>query len=305
MQPRRINLNLFVALQAILNSDTLTEAAKSVHVTQSAMSTSLRKLREHFDNPIISYTRGRTELTPLGHALRPRVAEMLQLSLDMLKLREDFDPLTSRATFRLSTIDSVEIIVIPELLRIVTEAAPHVRITSSPVNYLNSTGALETDVDVAFVREGFHNPNLETEVLYADRFVVIVWSGHPGVGDTLTLEQYRSMPQASIQNVVTDAHQIRNRPYALAFDGIEVAVTTRSFAGLVHVVVGTKLIGVIPRRLALVFAQSMPIRILEVPTELPHVRLLAQWHGYKTSDPAMTWLLGMIRQATKHLRDDS
>lgn len=72
------------------------------------MSTSLRKLRDRFDDPIVSYSRGRTELTPLEEALRPKVAEMLQLGRDMLMLREQFDPATSSAIFRLATIDSLE-----------------------------------------------------------------------------------------------------------------------------------------------------------------------------------------------------
>ncbi len=296
-----MNLNLFVALNAILNARTLTEAAASAHVTQSAMSASLRKLREHFDNPIILYARGGSTLTPLGEALRPKVAEMIELGRDMLAIRETFDPLSSRATFRLATNDSVEIILLPRLLEIITQAAPHVKIVSANMTYSGPDRTLEDAADVIFVREGLENPKLQRQVVYSDTFVVIARSDHPDLPAFIGLDQFRSLPHAAIQRVETAANAERNKAFAALYDGVDIAVTTRSFAALAQVVAGTRLIGVIPGRVATVFARSMPLRILDFPVPLPDVNVLAQWQAYKTSEAAMIWLLETIQAASRHL----
>jgi DNA-binding transcriptional LysR family regulator len=304
VQPNRVNLNLFAALDAILNSPTLTEAAKSMHLTQSAMSTSLRKLREHFEDPLISYTRARTQLTPLGEMLRPRVSDIVRRSWDVLKLRENFDPATSRATFRLTTIDSVEIVLLPHLLRMVTESAPHVRIVSSPIDFSIAEPSLHTDVDIAFIQEGLHDPELKSEVMYSDSLIGVAWKKHTDVREVISLKQYRSLPHATIQGVFGKVYKERRKGTDVALEGVEIAVTTRSFAALAHVIVGTKLIAILPHRVAHIFAKSMPIRLFRLPFSLPETRLLAQWQDYKTSDPAVNWLLGMTRNASAQFRSD-
>ncbi len=301
MQPARMNLNLLTALQAILNARTLTEAAASVNLTQSAMSTSLRKLREHFDNPIIGYSRGRSELTSLGEALRPKVAEMLRLAQDMLMLREDFDPSTSCATFRLATIDSLEIVLLPQLLRLVTAAAPHVKVISAPTTYSTPENTFKTGADVTFVRDGLQDSRLETEAVYSDSFVCIVGIDHPLVGDAMSIERYRSVPHAAMQRVDAGPSPARDAGFETIYEGVEIAVATRSYAALAHVVAATELIGVIPRRLALIFAQAMPVKVLDLPVRARTVRVLAQWQGYKTNEPAMRRLLKMIREAARQL----
>ncbi len=299
-----MNLNLLVALHAILHSRTLTDAAAASFITQSAMSTSLKKLREHFDNPLITYSRVGSTLTPLGEALRPKVAQMVELGGDILNLKEEFDPVTSRATFRLATNDSVELILLPQLLGIITEAAPHVKIISANMTYSGPDRASEDAADVIFIREGFENPKMRNEVIYSDSFVVIAHMDHPDLSTAISLDQFRSLQHAAIQRVDTTAEVERNRAFAAMYDGVDVAVTTRSFAALAQVVANTRLIGVVPRRVAGIFASSMPIRILDFPAVLPQVRVLAQWQAYKSNEAAMLWLLGMIHEVTSKLYNE-
>lgn len=301
---KKISLNLFVALEAIINSKTLTEAANSLHVTQSAMSTSLRKLREHFDNPLVSYSRARTEYTPLAEALRPRVAEMIQMGRDMLRLREEFNPVTSRAIFRLAATDAVEIVLLPHLLHKITKAAPHVSVISTSVDYSKPGQPVQDDFDVTFVVEGMHRPELQREIIFSDVLVGIVRTGHTVLKHPLDVEHYRLLPQASVGYNSFDALEVPRKGFQAAFDGVETAVTTSSFAAVAYLVARTNLVAVIPRRVARIFASSMPIHIFELPFTLPEVRIMAQWRAYKATDPAMSWLLTAIRETALGIRDD-
>jgi LysR family nod box-dependent transcriptional activator len=68
----RFNLNLLVALDTLLHSQSLTDAAEKVNLTQSAMSMALKRLREHFNDELVIYSSGPQQFTPLAIALMPR-----------------------------------------------------------------------------------------------------------------------------------------------------------------------------------------------------------------------------------------
>jgi DNA-binding transcriptional LysR family regulator len=85
----RFNLNLFVAFEALSKSDTLTQAAGALYVTQSTLSVALRQMREYFDDELFVYKPKQKELTPLAQHLRPRVLEILKTAKATLMLKEE------------------------------------------------------------------------------------------------------------------------------------------------------------------------------------------------------------------------
>ena len=89
MKLDRFNLNLFVAFEALSRAETLTQAAETLYVTQSALSVALRQMRENFDDELFVYSPKRKQLTPLAQSLRPRILEILTTAKATLKLKED------------------------------------------------------------------------------------------------------------------------------------------------------------------------------------------------------------------------
>ena len=76
-----------------------------------------------------------------------------------------------------------------------------------------------------------------------------------------------------------------------------VEVATYSFNTIALLVVGTDRIATIHRRLAEQAAQTLPIRILELPYRLPKMQQAVQWHKYRSQDAGLIWLRGVIREA--------
>src|SRR6185369_14601673 len=119
-----VNLNLLRALAALLAESSVTRAAARVGVTQSAMSHSLRQLREIFDDPLL--VRG-----PRGMALTPRAQELsgpIRRGLAELSRAvaagEPFDPARAARTFTLLTADFYSVVVLPPLFEILRREAP-------------------------------------------------------------------------------------------------------------------------------------------------------------------------------------
>ena len=296
------NLNLLVALDAILAADTLTQAAVSLCVTQSAMSISLRKLRSHFADELVIYTVGRKKLTPLARRLQPQIGEIVWLSREALRSRGTVDPLTLNATFRISTLEALEVTFLPIILRSIGQKAPRVKVLASPFDFRALTAPLSSDLDLAIVTEDMSSPRMETEVLFAEEFACIVCADHPSVGDTISLAQYHSLPHAAIELGPIAGQEAFSEFLEEAYGKVNIAVVTSTFAALVHIVIGTELVALLPRSLAVIYAQKFSIRLLALPFPAPTVKIVAQWRSYRGSDPAMLWLLDRVRDAARHLQ---
>lgn len=104
---RRINLNLLYSLYAILNSESLSQAAEMVSLTQPAISQALKKLRVEFEDELFYHEGGERRLTPLAEALKPRVKRALQEAREAFSLRLEFDPASSVRTFSIAAPESI------------------------------------------------------------------------------------------------------------------------------------------------------------------------------------------------------
>src|SRR5690349_20578453 len=101
MRFRRLDLNLLVALDALLTEQNVTRAGERVFLSQPAMSAALARLRTHFKDELIRPVGRKTVLTPLAESLRRPVREVLNLSGAILDSSLDFDPQTSDRWFSL------------------------------------------------------------------------------------------------------------------------------------------------------------------------------------------------------------
>ena len=299
-----INLNLLVALDAILCSPTLTDAARSLNITQPALSIALRKLRIHFNDDIVVYKRSGAKRTRLGHALAPRVAEVLRISRDTLRMRDHFDPATSSTRFKIRTLSLLEVLLLPALARRIARVGPSIQISSLPFGYETPTAAFDHDLDVAIVRTGMVNKALESARLFTEAFVAVAWSESPVAGENLTVESYRSCRQASMDPaLIRRSYSIPNHLDQL-YDGVEIATIVSNLATLAHLLVGTDMIGLMPLRLALVSARTLPLRLLQLPFVLPPTEVFVQWHAYRSSGPAVSWLVEQVMKAGSEMDSD-
>jgi LysR family nod box-dependent transcriptional activator len=301
----RFNLNLFVALEAVLNSRNLTEAAKSVFLTQPAMSVALKKLRQHYGDELVIYAGGETELTSLGLALRPRVKELIQTAKDALKLTLDFDPADSTQIFRLVTTDILELIYMKDVLGDIAREAPHVTTIVNPFSYEPVEQLFRDNVDVAIVSEAFASEKFERAPLFSDTFTCVVWEGNSvvGGGDTITREQYfalnhashSSMGPAAVQRVPEGGAHRSSSMFSEINSQRKVTVRTSTLSALPQVIIGTDLIVTMPARFAAFCLPNMPLKAFPVPVPTPTMTFVAQWQPYRSGEPALNWLLDKLK----------
>src|SRR5215471_6576184 len=192
MQLSSVDLNLLVALDALLEERSVTAAARRVALSPSAMSHALARLRALLGDPILVRTGSRMVTTDLAENVRPDVRSALDHARSAFATTSAFDSSRCAETFRVSAPDDVQVMVLPRLLRRLAAEAPAVKIDMSA-----GRGEAETykqlesgGLDAAIGPFGKVRRAVRACLFFETRIVCLVRRGHPRIGDELTLERY-------------------------------------------------------------------------------------------------------------------
>ncbi|GHC96620.1 LysR family transcriptional regulator [Novosphingobium pokkalii] len=296
MRFRGLDLNLLVAFDVLVELRHVTRAAEHLHVSQSAMSTILARLREAFADPIL-VMHGKT-MVPTAYALqvRPEIRAILGQVEHLMAAASRFDPATSQRRFRIGCSDYVAMVVLGPFLRAIQAQAPHVRFEILAANDALLDGLERGAIDCVILPETGLSPNHPSDVLYAEEHVVQGWSGNPLFDRPLTVEalsgaghvavklgqrQPRSFPEVQLQHLGI-AHRIE--------------VQVESFALAPPMLVGTDRIAIVAARLAAFYEELLPLRSVPLPVPFPAMRECVQWHGSRDQDAGLRWLIGSLQR---------
>jgi DNA-binding transcriptional LysR family regulator len=290
-----VNLNLLVALDALLRERSVTRAAQRTGVTQAAMSNSLSNLRELFDD--VLFTRKPHGMEPTVRALQlaPAVHQGLAMLGSALS-RSEFDPLASERRFILATNDYCEQVVLPPLLTHLARAAPGVRLEVRHSVLQEIPTALERgeiDLAIGFYRDvpgGYFK-----ELLFEEHMVCLLRKGHPKVKSRLTLKRY-----VALDHIVVS--QISGVPtfVDLALERLghtrRISLRMSNSLAVPFVVAQTDLVAAVSERLARAIGTALPLRILPLPLELGASRISQAWHARTDGEAGHRWLRDTIKE---------
>jgi DNA-binding transcriptional LysR family regulator len=296
-----IDLNLLVALGALLEERNLTRAGEKINMSQPTMSGALARLRLHFGDELLVRSGRQYVLTPVAERLLPAVQEALRQVERTLEVTPEFDAGTSERQFSLALSDYAVTVLIEPLLRRVHELAPGVGLELSPIPpdmQESDRGLLQHDLLIGPLGFRFLG---RSEVVFRDRFVCIVDPGNPRLTDGwLSLADLGELPHAA----ATFGHAGLNpAERALAELGVQrhVQVTTVGWLSLPFVVAGTDLVAVVPERLARRVAAAAGVAVAEPPFGRVELVEAAWWHPMRTADPALAWLRTILSEAAQSL----
>lgn len=297
---RRIDVNLIVVLDAILTEMNLTRAGEAVGMSQPAVSGALARLRQQYGDPLL-VRKGRVfELTELAEALKPIVAEAMNEIQRTFEIMPTFDPKVSTRTFSIAASDYVLSQMTGQLLELIEHEAPGVNISFdslppdasvSPVDLLRRDVIISGDPRIAGKRKS----------LFSDRFVCIVDDKNPRLrGGKLSLadlEELRFVRATFGEDITTQVDQLLSQAGVVP----RIGITVRGFVPVPFAVADSTMIGFVPERLAEQYKESLGLVIAETP--LPPSMLIeaVHWHPSKTSDPALKWLIEMLRRTSENI----
>ncbi|MET9647500.1 LysR family transcriptional regulator [Streptomyces syringium] len=299
MNLSRLDLNLVVALRALLEERNVTRAGERVGLSQPAMSAALSRLRRHFGDELLTRFGNTYALTPLGAALRDRTATACDLLDRVFSTQADFDPATASREFTLLGSDYGAAVLGAPLSRVLHEEAPGIRVTFQQAGpaVVESPATVLSTVDGLLMPHGIIDGFPATR-LFQDRWVCLVADDHPEVGEELSLDDLARLPWAVYQRPY-DAPVARQ----LSMIGItpHVEVSVHTFQLLPHLVEGTRRVAMIQERLARRAASLAAVRVLECPFAAVPVQEAMWWHPVHTQDAAHIWLRETVTRVGEQL----
>lgn len=290
MDDKKLDLNLLLALEALLAESNVTRAAKRLNLSQPALSAQLNRLRLLFaDELLMPTSRG-----VLPTALASELQAPLQHALDQIRALVGsarlFDPASATLTLTISSSDYMQMAVLLPFLLELNARAPHLKIMlqqghdSDVVKDQLQRG----DVDIAFLQsEDVENSDL--------RFVDVLHEQYIGIARKGSV----TTPRMPLDQFVASRHIIVS-PRAEGFRGAtddalaaiglarEVAFAVSSFVFLVEAVSRSEFIALAPARLA--NGSKDRVDTFEPPVPVVGFRIAMVWHDRTHDHPARAWL---------------
>jgi len=305
MQLNRFDLNLLIAMDALLREKNVTRAAERVFVSQPAMSAALHKLREYFSDPLLVRVGREMELTPRGASLLEPVREALLRIQVMLGTQPTFDPKTARREFTVIMSEEAVPGVLPALLRTLSLESPELDLHIEMISPSSLSRLEYGEADLCLCLENLqmfdlraYPESIRSTPLRPVNWVCAVSNDHPTVKDSLTIDEYISLRHMFGRpgGFTGSADQlVRN---LLNID-LKVHMTLPSLLQLPLALPGSTLAATLPERVARLYLPGLPIKILPLPFEVPRTQEVLLWHKRHEPDPAHTWLRELIVQLAK------
>ena len=296
------DLNLLVALDALLTERNVTRAGNRLNLSQSAMSGALARLRHYFRDELLVPVGRQMVLTPVAEGLVAPVRDILLQIRGTLGSKPQFDPATATRHLSLAVSDYVAEILMADVLRLARCEAPHITFELRPVGRRAGEDLESGELDFLIAPEGYVSSSHPTEVLFEDTYTCVVWSGNKAIGKTMTLEQYLDVGHVVVNVAGNEPPSNYDEQFLRRSNfkrRAEVSVPTFSLAP--QLVVGTDRVATITTRLAAKCAEILPLRLLPLPIAMPPMVEMLQWHKVHEYDPAHAWFRRLLKEVVQTL----
>jgi len=295
-----LDLNLLVALEALLEEASVGQAADRISLSQPAMSHALKRLRSLLDDPLLVRVGPRMQLTARAEGLRYPVQDALSRVRDLL-IGDGFEPARSTRTFRLFVADNASDLLLPPLLKQLEKEAPNVCILVQPWHgHTLDPFELARLVDVAIACVPNRFKGFYQKRLFTDRDACAVRRGHPIADRIADPEEFLKAKHIAVvgREFTEDPVDTWLRQEGR---GRNVALTVPHYLQALHVVAQSDLIAVIPERLILAYAGILDVDAVAVPLDVGTFDEYILHPVRNHADPGCVWFRGVLMGVAKSL----
>ncbi len=312
MNLSNIDLNLLVYFDILLREQNVTKAAHHLGITQPAMSNSLRRLRDLFDDPLLVRTSDGMTATERALELQPLIRNVLAGVERAVQPQKEFNPAQSNRVFRMMASDYGESTLLSSVLTRLREMAPGVTLdilTPSDVDFVDLE---QGKVDMAINRFNELPLSFHQITLWKDHYSCLMSSENP-VLDDFTLDNYLKAQHIWVSKTgmgvgvgmnPNDKQRLGRVDEALAALGKkrDISVFTRHYQVARLLVVQNDLIVTLPSKAAELEAENPNLAIRPPPFSIPPFNLKMAWSPLLQQNLGHQWLRRLIVEVAKDIR---
>jgi DNA-binding transcriptional LysR family regulator len=289
---QQLDLNLLKVFESIYQEQNMSRAAEVLHITPSAVSHALKRLREYLGDPLFHRSNNRMLPTPACQRMAPQIIDNLTRLRQILQHWGEFKPSISQHHFRLGIHYALEPSILPRLVKRLAEYAPNTTFASVKVDRANLTRELGAGhIDMAFdVALPIKPPVLHTKLI-DDEFCVLMRKGHP-LEDNLTRKTYFSANHIGVSN----------RPSGAAAEDIlfqqqglsrHINIRCQNYYAAKAMLIESDLLLTVPfilgKELMVDTGQADGLSQISMPVRLTNIETHLYWHQNTEHDEALSW----------------
>jgi DNA-binding transcriptional LysR family regulator len=300
MDLRGIDLNLLTLFEVVYSTGNVGRAARHLGLTQSAASNGLGRLRKLIDDPLFSRSANGVAPTARAQQLIGPVREALKLISTGLSNDQSIDLATYRRQFRMLMYDPIEPVVMPPVIRLLSQRAPGISIEGIPASSGDHIAQMrEGSLDMAiYVYPPLDAPDIVKVSLGPLDIVVVARKGHPGIGRRLDLETLRRLPSVALIRMFRAQGHVNKDLAAHGFDR-HIPYAVGKIWAMPWMIAHTDAVGFLPRRFAEAMAENFALQIHASPVPIAEQYIHLMWHERSAEDPGHRWLRETIIEAAK------
>lgn len=285
---QQLDLNLLKVFEQLYQLQNMTRAADVLHLTPSAVSHAVGRLRECLGDPLFVRSQNRMVPTPACQRVAPLLIENLSRLRQILHQWDQFDAGTSQQHFRIGMHDALELSILPRLSALMSRLAPNVTFSSIKIDRQHmvrelSSGQVDLALDVALPLK----PPVRHQLLVEDGFCVLMEKGHP-LSPGLTVDAYLQSDHVSVSNRPIGPSV---EDLVLQQQGYQRRITMRcqNYLAASQIVANSHRLLTLPVSLANQL-KTKAHNILPMPIAIPPLTTHMYWHENTAEDSAQIWL---------------
>ncbi|WP_324698869.1 LysR family transcriptional regulator [Novosphingobium sp. RL4] len=303
------DLNLLVALDALLTERNVTRAAARLHITQPAMSNALQRLRQRLDDPILERSGRELKLTPVAEALVRPLQDLLSRTEQLIGLTDGFDPSTATRTFRIAMSDYCAAVFMPLLVQKLSVSAPHIRCEAEALNDQSFERLTARNLDFCVTAQDLFlmgasadGSKVRRADLFRDSYVTATSPEHPAVKHGMDEATYLAYPHVSYRSG-SGVRSLEDQAKSTLGLDTKIGAVTSVLVAMPLLVAGTDYIATFPARITQVIGGARGFVLHECPVEIPELVETLLWNTMSDMDRGHVWMRNAIVETAQILQN--
>lgn len=288
-----LDLNLLIALKALLDEQHVTRAADKIGLSQPAMSRALGRLRVMFKDPLLVKGAGGMTLTARASSLHQPLQHILN-EIGHMITDPTVEPSQMQGEVVISTRDYEMVAILPDIIKRITAEAPRLKLRVVPLEGDDLSPLEQHEVDFVLAGTEKQSAILRRATVLKDSFVGVLASSNPAAQNEISMDRYLEMRHCAVAFSNSRTGLIDSTLSGLGKER-NIVVKVPHFLAASFVVAESDLIVTLPRKLGMQLATQAQFTARELPFRSPSFSIYLYWHIRNQNNPMHSWLRKMFR----------
>ncbi|WP_321857520.1 LysR substrate-binding domain-containing protein [Paraburkholderia tropica] len=287
-----------MTLDLLLTEMSVSRTAVRLGISQAAVSAQLARLRSHFEDELFVTAGRRLVRTPFAASLAGSVSEFVQQAGRLSNTRQRFDPVSAERQFCVRAGDIETSLLLAPLVRRLSREAPGISLCVVGVEPVQDR---LRKPDFSFRPLGIHDLTQSYAELYQDEYCVLCDAGHADVGDAIDVDFYLDAHHIVRQFGTTGAPSLETMLMQQQGHVRKVGVIVDYYGSIPYFLLGTRYLSTVPRRYAEEMTRHFPLRIVNLPVNIPLSTVVVQWPRHLDNDVGALWFRDLLREVASEV----